>query len=105
MTLSLVLEVQVIYTDNFPTFLVDQHDFSLRYGESGDNTEAVVTYRAWSNVEKKIVRLVGRGLAVRHPDDQPNRGIGMNIALTRALEDLSAQIRNRVQKNAGFEFD
>lgn len=87
------------------SFPVDEHDFNLRFGQDEDLTEAVVTYRAWSMAEGRIVRLVGRGLATRHPEDPQAPGIGMSIAIARALEDLSAQVRARVMLVAGFEFD
>lgn len=87
------------------SFPVDEHDFNLRFGQDEDRTEAVVTYRAWSMAEGRIIRLVGRGLATRHPEDPQAPGIGMSIAVTRALEDLAGQVRARVLDVAGFEFD
>lgn len=89
-------------SDSFP---VDEHDFNLRFGQDDWKTEAVVTYRAWSVAESRIIRLVARGLATRHPEDPQSPGVGMSIALARALEDLAGQVRARVLEVGGFEFD
>lgn len=41
------------------------------------------------------------GSARRHPDDPPNRGVGRALALSRALRDLSRQLRDVGYAEAG----
>lgn len=45
------------------------------------------------------VMAVGTGFATRHPDDKPNKEVGLVLAYARAVEDLSKEIK----KIANFE--
>ncbi len=58
-----------------------------------------VEIEATVSVGKQVVKLTGQGFAKRNACDAPNRSIGYEVAIARAIEDLRRQ-RARVKQTA-----
>lgn len=83
-------------------YVTGESDLKALFEYSDNVTEVAVMYRAFSMNEHKMICLVGRGQARRHPQDFPDQAIGNSLAFARALEDLASQLRDRLDQFYGL---